>query len=174
MIEALINAIVGIWENLTPIYFLDPDEGGVRISNYPWTQKITTIKPGWNWKYPVIGTYVVVNTALTTQRVGPQSLVTEDGKNFVVEGVVKYRVRDPKPLCCDFLDEIDVLQDVTQGSVRQVLSMYSWTWLISRESNLEEDILKLVKKGTRGMGFDIQSYTITNLAPIKTIRLIQE
>ena len=174
MIEALIGLLTDIWETVTPVYILSPYEGGVRISNYPWGQKITTIGPGLNWKWPIIGAWETVTTALTTQHIGPQSLVTEDGKNFVVNGVVKYRVKDPRPLCCDVEDEIDVLQDVSLSAVRQVLSMYSWTWLISRDSNLEVDILKLIKKGVWGMGFDIQSYTITDLAPIKTIRLITE
>ena len=139
----LIDAIVGSIERLTPWVIVNEGQGGVvlRLGRYA-----RTLRTGYNWKWPLIELGVTIDTALTTLTVGPQSLTAADGRAFVVSAVLKYRVRDPKPLCCDISDEVEALSDVTSAAIKHALTVNTWAEITRLNGDLELSALSELKK----------------------------
>lgn len=129
-----------------------------------------TCSPGFHWKWPFAEEFVAENTAITTQPVGPQTLTTLDDVAIVVSGIVKYQVSDVEKYQTQCWDQVDALRDVTMGAIRKVLCADKYDTALAEDQ--ERRVLELVRKEVNQFGFKIHRVTFTDLARIKTFRLM--
>lgn len=169
--EKLIEFLTEFYERIVPWVIVNVDEGGVllRMGKY-----VRSLEAGPHLKWPLIDVGVTVATALTTQQVGPQSLTTSEGQAFVASAVLKYKVRDPKPLCCDLADEIEVLKDVSSGAMKRSLVSRTWQEIRQANGDLEKEILAEIRKEVNDWGFKVYSFTLIDLSPMRSLRLVQD
>ena len=116
----------------------------------------------------VIDQHVVV----TTLSLDAQSLYTKDKQNIVVKGVIKYKISDVKIFLLEVFDAQDALSDMSQSIIKNVIM--SMTMDECTDSELDNTLTKKVRVEARKWGVEVQQVTLTDLAPIRSYRLIND
>lgn len=167
MFEQILNIIVQFWEKLTFFVVINEFEGGIilRLGKYR-----RNIYPGVCFKIPLLESSLTANTAITTLQLQPQTLTTKDNVSIVVSAIVKYSIRDPKPYLLEIWDSTDVLNDVTLGAIKQIISDRDY----EECKNTENDVKNLVRTEVNQFGFKIHKITYSDFGRIRTLRLITD
>lgn len=168
MFERLIDLLLQTWDQLNPVFVVDAYQhaGVLRFGKF-----IRTCEPGLHWKIPFAERAIEVETCVTTMRLPPQTLTTLDGKVVVVAAIVRYQIRDVKPYLTLILDQQDVLADVTMGQIRASVREQTLEQLTGEPP--ENKIATAVRRKVGRFGFDVEAVTFTDLAAVRSFRLIQ-
>lgn len=168
MFERLIDLILQAGERLIPFVVINPWQTGVilRLGKYH-----RTCAPGFHWKIPFVEDAIELITCTTTLRLHPQTLTTRDGKVIVVSAVVKYSIRDVEAYTTQIYDQHDALGDVTMGEIRGAVRSQTLEELTTEPP--EKSIATAVRRKVKPYGFDIEAVTFTDLAAVRSFRLIQ-
>lgn len=168
MFERLIDLLLSAGEQLMPFFVVDvyQDAGVLRLGKYH-----RTCGPGFHWKIPFAEKNIEVMTCMTTMRLPPQTLTTADGKAIVVAAVVRYKIRDVQPYISLVTDQHDALADVTMGAIRTAVRDMPFDALLSEPP--EGKIATAVRRSVGRYGFDVEAVTFTDLAAVRSFRLIQ-
>lgn len=155
------------YERIIPWFVLRDFEHGVvlRLGKFH-----RVLDPGLSWKVPLIDEVFEVRKSVTTLNVKPQTLTTLDGKDIVISAVVKYNVSDPRVFLVEVEDAVDAIGDITQGKIKDLVCAKTWDDIKAMK---DEELKKLVKDEARRWGVKIHYVTITDLAKIRTIRLMR-
>jgi regulator of protease activity HflC (stomatin/prohibitin superfamily) len=129
-------------------------------------------KKGFYWKVPFADEVIEQHVVTTTLNLPSQSLVTKDGTNIVVKAMVKYKITDVQTFLLEVYDSIDAISDVAQGIVKDIVM--SSTWDQCRDLEIDNTITKKVRVELKKLGVYIEKVTLTDIANIKTLRLINE
>jgi regulator of protease activity HflC (stomatin/prohibitin superfamily) len=108
----------------------------------------------------------------TTLTLPAQSLVTADGENIVVKSVIKYRIVDVKTFCLELFDSVDAISDISQGIIKFLIMKNNWEQC--RGDEIDNEITKKIRASVKKYGVEIDQVTLTDIAKIRTIRLINE
>ena len=127
---------------------------------------------GVNWKIPFIDEVRTATSVITTMQMSTQTLTTSDDTTVVVSAIVKYAIQDAKPYLLEIWDAEDVLQDVTQGAVKKVVSDHPYRDL--NHSDIEKLVLKSVRGQVNKYGFKIHNVTFSDFGRIKSLRLMMD
>lgn len=129
-----------------------------------------TCAPGFHWKLPFIEEFMVESTAITTVRLDPQTLTTIDDVSIVVASIIKYQIVDVEKYVTQCWDQVDVVRDVTMGAIRKQVCADRYDTTLAEEQ--ERRILSAVRDEVNRFGFKIHKITFTDLAKVKTLRLM--
>jgi len=167
MFEAIKELLVLLWDEIKIAYIINEYEGAVllRYGKYKRTDEA-----GLHWKCPFIDEVLTTNIVVTTTQPPSQSLMTKDNHNVVLSTVIKYEIKDVKPYLLEVEDSDDVLMDVTMAAVRQVIVDKN----LSEINTIDKEIKYIVRKEVGKYGFKIHRVTLTDVAPMKTIRLMHD
>jgi regulator of protease activity HflC (stomatin/prohibitin superfamily) len=169
MFDSLIQLFLQFYEKLIPWYVVDEADEAV-ILRFGKFSKVRG--PGTYRKIPFFDNVIVKTTVWTTISLPAQSLTTKDGVNIVIKAAIKYKVRDIKTFVLEVWDAVDALSDMTSGIIFDVVKEYSW------EELKVEDLRSLITRKTRHeakrWGLEVESVTLSDLAQIKSLRLINE
>jgi len=167
MFEWLREILASLHEHLIPfVVIYEYENGGVfRLGQYH-----RTLGPGFHWRWPLVEAVFTEHMVVTTLALEPQTITTKDDRTVVVGGIVRYRICDVKDFLCEVSNQHDALRDTAMGAVlKQVRQLELRTLLDDPpENKIASDIRRLVKP----FGISIDSFTFTDAAPIRTIRLI--
>lgn len=127
------------------------------------------LKPGIHLKLPFFDS--IWETTVITQSIdmNPQSVTTMDGKNIVVKAIIRYCVADTKVYLTNITQPHDVLIDTTQGMIREIIEWTKWQDIYGLDSVLTKKVGSFVKR----WGIKVEKVTLTDLADISSIRIIQ-
>jgi regulator of protease activity HflC (stomatin/prohibitin superfamily) len=140
-----------------------------------WGKFYKHVGKGYHWKIPHVDEVIPQHTVLTTMNLPSQSLVTKDGTNVVVKAVVKYKIFDVKTFTLEVYDSVDAISDVAQGVVKNAIMTSNWEQCRDIENyNIDNQITKKVRTELKKLGVSIENVVLTDIAPIRTIRLINE
>lgn len=155
------------YERLIPWFILKDYEHGVvlRFGKYH-----RILDPGLSWKIPLVDDVYEVRKSVTTLNVKAQTLTTLDGKDIVISAVVKYNVENPRVYLIEVDDAIDAIGDLTQGKIKDLVCAKTWEDLRVMK---DEELTKLVRQEAKNWGIKVRFVTITDLAKIRTIRLMR-
>lgn len=167
-LEWLLNGLRDGWARITPLVEIVPFEGGgvTRFGRYH-----RTLGEGWHWKWPVVELVHEVTTCRTTLRLPPQSLTTKDGVEVVAAVMIAYEIKDVQPYITKIFDQNDVLADTAMGAVLDAVESMDYADLIA--SPPKKRVLDLVRDEVNQFGFKVYKVTFTDLAKMRSIRLIQ-
>jgi len=101
-----------------------------------------------------------------------QSLYTKDRQNIVVKGVIKYKIADVKVFLLEVFDAQDALADMTQSIIKNIVISLPLEQCIDPE--IDNILTKKVRVEARKWGVDIQQVTLTDIAPIRSFRIIND
>ena len=149
-------------------YFLSPDESGIRLT---LGNHVRTLMPGWYYYWPVLQECrgIKVNPQLVDLR--PQSALTNDLKDIVISGGIKYRVSDCRKAMLDVHDYDESIRTLALGIICEFVGRHRFEDLTNL-SDLREAILLGVRDEAAGMGLKIMKVYITDIGRTKNIRVM--
>lgn len=169
MFDKLIDVLLEWWGQIIPFYIIRDYEEAVLLR---FGRFKSVIKPGFHLKIPFFDEVIDQHVVTTTLSLDAQSLYTQDKQNIVVKGIVKYKIADVKIFLLEVFDAQDALSDMSQSIIKNVIM--SMTMDECTDSELDNTLTKKVRVEARKWGVDIQQVTLTDLAPIRSFRLIND
>jgi regulator of protease activity HflC (stomatin/prohibitin superfamily) len=130
------------------------------------------LHPGIHFKLPFGDEILHQHVVVTTLSLPAQSLYTLDKQNFVVKGVVKYKIADVKTFLLEVYDAKDALSDMTMSIIKNIVISIPAEKCIDPE--LDNLLTKKARVEAKKWGVDIQQVTLTDVAPIRSYRLIND
>lgn len=169
MFDKLIDIITQWIENFLPVVIVPSYEEGVHLRFGKFKRVISS---GIYFKIPLFDEVIRQHVVVTTLSLPAQSLYTLDKQNFVVKGVVKYKIADVKTFLLEVYDAKDALSDMTMSIIKNIVIS------IPAEKCIDPELDNLLTKKTRveakKWGVDIQQVTLTDVAPIRSFRLLND
>lgn len=169
MFDKLIEVITNWWSYVTPAVIIPNYEQAVLTRNGKF---IKVLQPGFHVKLPIFDEVISHHVVTTTLSLAPQSLYTKDKQNIVVKGVVKYRISDVQTFLLEVYDAQDALADMTQSIIKNIIITTSLEQCLDPE--IDNILSKKVRVEARKWGVDVQQVTLTDIAPIRSYRLIND
>jgi regulator of protease activity HflC (stomatin/prohibitin superfamily) len=169
MFDKLIDFCISIIDHINPVFIIREYQEAVFLRNGKFNK---VLKKGIHFKLPFVDEYIQQHTMLTTLTLPAQSLVTLDEQNIVIKSVVKYRIVDVKTFCLELFDNVDAISDISQGIIKGVIMSSEWVKCI--DNDIDNLITKKVRSEVKKYGVEIIQVTLTDIAKIRTIRLINE
>lgn len=169
MFDKLIDLLSQIWQHLIPWVIIIQTDMAVRLRFGKFKE---ILNPGLHWKIPVVDEILSHTCVWTTISLNSQSLTTNDGKNLVIKAVVKYKISGIQTFLLEVWDATDALSDMTQGIIFKLIK--GKTWEQCQTEDLENQITKKVKVEAKRWGIEVQEVTLSDLAQIRSIRLIND
>jgi regulator of protease activity HflC (stomatin/prohibitin superfamily) len=169
MFDKLIEIITNWWLQITPIIIIRDYEEAVLLR---FGKFKTVFKPGMHFKIPLFDEVIDQHVVITTLSLNAQSLYTKDKQNIVVKGVIKYKIADVKTFLLEVYDAQDAISDMSQSIIKNVIM--SMTMEGCTDVELDNILTKKVRVEAKKWGVEIQQVTLTDLAPIKSYRLIND
>ena len=169
MFDKLIEIITHWWLQLTPVIIIRDYEEAVLLRFGKFS---SVLKPGIHLKIPLFDEVIDQHVVVTTLSLDAQSLYTKDKQNIVVKGLVKYRIADVKTFLLEVYDAQDAISDMSQSIIKNVIM--AMTLEECTDAELDNTLTKKVRVEARKWGVEVQQVTLTDLAPIRSIRLIND
>jgi regulator of protease activity HflC (stomatin/prohibitin superfamily) len=169
MFDKLIEIITNWWLQLTPIIIIRDYEEAVMLRFGKFKE---VLKPGMHFKIPLFDEVIEQHVVVTTLSLDAQSLYTLDKQNIVVKAVIKYKIGDVKTFLLEVYDAQDALSDMSQSIIKNVIM--SMTLEECTDQELDNTLTKKVRVEARKWGVEIQQVTLTDLAPIRSFRFIND
>ena len=169
MFDKLIEIITNWWLQLTPIIIIRDYEEAVLLR---FGRFKAVFKPGMHFKIPLFDEVIDQHVVVTTLSLDAQSLYTKDKQNIVVKGLIKYKIADVQIFLLEVYDAQDALSDMSQSIIKNIIM--SMTLEECTDSELDNILTKKVRVEARKWGVEVQQVTLTDLAPIRSYRLIND
>ena len=169
MFDKLVELLTNWWIELKPIVIIRDYEEAVLL-RFGIFKRV--LKPGIHFKIPMFDEVIDQHVVVTTLSLDAQSLYTKDKQNIVVKGLVKYRIADVKTFLLEVYDAQDAISDMSQSIIKNVIM--SMTLDECTDSELDNVLTKKVRVEAKKWGVEVQQVTLTDLAPIRSIRLIND
>ncbi len=169
MFDRLIDVITEWWAYFMPAIIIPNYEEAVLLRNGKF---IKVLGPGFHVKLPIFDEVISHHVVVTTLSLPAQSLYTKDKQNIVVKGVVKYKISDVKIFLLEVFDAQDALADMTQSIIKNIIITTSIEECLDLE--LDNILTKKVRVEARKWGVEIQQVTLTDIAPIRSYRIIND
>jgi regulator of protease activity HflC (stomatin/prohibitin superfamily) len=165
----IVELLKAIWGYLSPIYVHLPYEFGV-VTRWGKFHRLAPAA-GWYWKWPVAEDTLSCFNTMTTEPIDAQSFNTIDGKEIVVEGVVKYKVEDPRKFLLDVTDVKSAITDITQGVIFEMLS--ALTLEECRKDATRNAVEIKIRRQQKEWGISVERFTFKTLVATRTYRIIK-
>ncbi len=169
MFDKLIEIMTHWWLQLTPVIIIRDYEEAVLLR---FGKFHAVLKPGMHIKIPLLDEVIDQHVVITTLSLDAQSLYTIDKQNIVVKGVIKYKISDVKTFLLEVYDAQDALSDMSQSIIKNVIM--SMTLDECTDTELDNTLTKKVRVEARKWGVEVQQVTLTDLAPIRSFRFIND
>jgi len=169
MLTQIFELLTRSYELLKPFYVVDQFDGAVlfRLGKFK-----RPLDPGLRVKVPFIDYIYTQSNLITTMQLQPQTLTTKDGKAVVISSIIKYQIIDMSALVLKVYDAVDVVQDVSLGAIKEVVSKSEYSRVNS--DSIMSRVAKVVQKDVGEYGFKIHSVKFIDCGSIRSIRLIQD
>lgn len=169
MFDKIFEVLAGIWDKLVPFEVINHYDRGVRLR---FGKPRGVLEPGFHWKIPLIDQIDSHMVKTTTLNLPEQSLTTKDNQQIVIKVALKYEVKDVQQLLLEVSGPVDALSDMACGIVRNKIIIREWK--DCQEDQLLTDISRAIKVEAPKWGLSVVSVTITDLALMRSIRLLSK
>lgn len=169
MFDKLIEILSHWWYQIIPFIIVRDYEEAVLLR---FGRFHSVLKPGIHLKLPFFDEVIDQHVVVTTLSLDAQSLYTKDKQNIVVKGLIKYKIADVKTFLLEVYDAQDALSDMSQSIIKNVIM--SMTLEECTDTELDNTLSKKVRVEARKWGVEVQQVTLTDLAPIRSFRLIND
>ena len=169
MFDKLIDWIISIWGQLIPYCIVNQQNKALRLRFGKYHE---ILEPGIHFKIPFFDEVFDQHVLWTTHSMPAQSLTTKDAKDVVVKGIIKYKILDYKTYTLEVYDATDAISDMTQGIIFDIVKSKTWDEL--QHEDLKKEITRRARLEAKRWGIEIETVTLSDLAKIKSIRLLND
>jgi regulator of protease activity HflC (stomatin/prohibitin superfamily) len=169
MFDKLIEVLIEWWNHIIPFIIIRDYEQAVLLRFGRFNR---VLLPGIHFKIPFFDEVIEQHVVITTLSLDAQSLYTKDKQNIVVKGVIKYKISDVKIFLLEVWDAQDALSDMSSSIIKNVIM--SMTMEECTDAELDNTLTKKVRVEAKKWGVEVQQVTLTDLAPIRSYRLIND
>lgn len=168
-LESVLAWIMEKINEILPFFFVMEYEEAVHLRGGKF---LRVCKKGFYWKLFMYDDILTQHVVTTTLSLSAQSLVTKDDKGIVAKAIVKYRIFDVKTFLLEVYDSVDAIADVAQGVIKDIIM--SSTWDECRNVEIDNTLTKKIRNELKKFGVQIDKVTLTDIAPIRSLRLFNE
>lgn len=169
MFDRLIDFLLQFIDYLIPFKIVNQTDMAVRLRLGKFKE---TLSAGFHFKFPFIDEILSHSVLWTTISLTSQSLTTKDQKDVVVKVIIKYRIVSIETFLLEVWDAIDAISDMTQGIVFELIKEKTWDEL--QTTDLKPLITRKAKTEAKRWGIEVETVTLSDLAKIKSIRLLND
>lgn len=168
------NWLVQLFEYLTcwipRLYFVNPDEGGVRIT---LGNRVKDTPSGWYIYWPLIHTFIKVNVAIQGAGFAIQSLTTNDDIDIAIRGAVLYKISNARKAIFETDDFDRCLSAIAGGVIEEYVSDHTYEELKDRQM-LRDEVKKGLREQAVGWGIKLLRVYIPDVGRVRNIRVLSD
>lgn len=112
--------------------------------------------------------YPVVRTTLNLPE---QNVITGDGENLGVSGIVVYRVKDVLTALTTAYDLEDVIRDIALAVIRDAIAQREYEWIIDGRTDIDTEITRRLREGLEEYGIHVVQVTLSDIAKMRVLGL---
>ena len=166
------NWLVQLFEYLTcwipRLYFVNPDEGGVRIT---LGNIVKNTPPGWYIYWPLIHTFIKVNVATQGVRFAIQSVTTKDDIDVAIRGAAVYKISNARKAIFETNDFDQSLAAIAGGVIEKYVAEHVYEELKDRQV-LRDEVKKGLREEAAGWGIKLLKVYIPDIGHVRNIRIL--
>lgn len=129
-----------------------------------------TAESGFNWIIPIIQTGRYVNITEQMVDVQPQTVITKDNLNAVVDAVVYYQIKDAKASQYNVDDHQIQLTSLARTTLRAVIGKMTFTEANEERNKINTDVEKILDKETDSYGVEVLRVEIQKIEAPKEVQ----
>lgn len=124
---------------------------------------IKTVGPGWQYVNPYSQQLIIVSLTTLVIEITPQSVVTKDNVNIIIEGVVYYRIIDPFKSQFRVANVHASVIELTHSVLRDVFGKQTLQECLEHRTEIGKQIKALVEEPSSAWGIVIESMLIKDI-----------
>ena len=124
-----------------------------------------TASAGFNWVIPFISKMHRINITERRVDIEPQSIITKDKLNAIVDGVVYYRVEEAKQAIYNVNDFATSVPSLAKTTLRAVIGKMTLTEANENRDQINEEVEKILSKEVTKWGIDVVRVELQRIEP---------
>jgi len=166
MFDKLFELIKTIWNELV-FWIIVSEMESACILRFGKFHRV--VKGGIYFKMPFADSVYQCFTVTQTTHLNPQTLTTKDDKSVVVKAIVRFHIDNIQDYTLKVWDAHDAIGDTVQGIINNSVKNLDWEEVLD---GIEEDATQKAQEILSEWGIKVEKITLSDLALIKTIRII--
>jgi len=124
-----------------------------------------TASAGFNWIVPFFSKMYRINITERRVDIDPQSIITKDKLNAVVDGVVYYRVEDAQKAIYNVNSFATSVPSLAKTTLRAVIGKMTLTEANENRDQINEEVEKILSKEVTKWGIDVVRVELQRIEP---------
>jgi len=124
-----------------------------------------TASAGFNWIVPFFSKMYRINITERRVDIDPQSIITKDKLNAVVDGVVYYRVEDAQKAIYNVNSFATSVPSLAKTTLRAVIGKMTLTEANENRDQINEEVEKILSKEVSKWGIDVVRVELQRIEP---------
>jgi regulator of protease activity HflC (stomatin/prohibitin superfamily) len=124
-----------------------------------------TAGAGFNWIMPFLSKMYRINITERRVDIDPQSIITKDKLNAIVDGVVYYRVEEAKKAIYNVNSFATSVPSLAKTTLRAVIGKMTLTEANENRDQINEEVEKILSKEVSKWGIDVVRVELQRIEP---------
>jgi len=120
---------------------------------------------GFNWVMPFLSKMYRINITERRVDIDPQSIITKDKLNAVVDGVVYYRVEEAQKAVYNVDSYVTSVPSLAKTTLRAVIGKMTLTEANENRDQINEEVEKILSKEVTKWGIDVVRVELQRIEP---------
>jgi regulator of protease activity HflC (stomatin/prohibitin superfamily) len=130
-----------------------------------------TVDQGFNWIIPILHRMTKVNITEQMVDVEPQTVITKDKLNAIVDAIVYYQIKDVKAAIYHVDDHQSQLVSLARTTLRSVIGKMSLTEANENRDEINTKVEEILDKETRSYGVEVLRVEIEKIEPPQDVQI---
>lgn len=130
-----------------------------------------TVEQGFHWIIPVIDKMIKVNITETMVDVEPQTVITKDKLNAIVDAIVYFQIKDVKAAVYNVDHHERQLTALSRTTLRSVIGKMTLTEANENRDDINQKVETILDKETLSYGVEILRVEIQKIQPPEDVQL---
>ena len=129
-----------------------------------------TVEQGFHWIIPVIDKMIKVNITETMVDVEPQTVITKDKLNAIVDAIVYYQIKDVKAAMYNVDHHERQLTALARTTLRSVIGKMTLTEANENRDEINQKVETILDKETASYGVEVLRVEIQKIQPPEDVQ----
>lgn len=129
-----------------------------------------TARAGFNWIMPIFFRMFKINVTERRVDIDPQSIITKDKLNAIVDGVVYYKVEDAQMAIYNVENFQTSVPSLAKTTLRAVIGKMTLTEANENRDSINEEVEKILSKEVSKWGIDVVRVELQRIEPPEDVQ----